>query len=494
MGAQNIHDKLLIGIGNEIGVDALLGNLDAESGLKSTNLQNTFNTKFGMSDEAYTAAVDTGAYGNFASDSAGYGLAQWTSSGRKAGLLQYAKNAATSIGDENMQCGYLLYELATAYKSVLEALKTATSIREASDIVLTKFERPKDQSEAVQKYRASLGEKYYAMFSGKKYRTRAMMVDLALSKLGLNEADGSYKAVIDMYNSYTGTFPRGTKMQYSWAWCACFWSSLAIELGFTDIVPIEISCFYLIEAAKKMGIWIEEDNRVPMLGEAVLYDWDDGTNFANTDNTGNPEHVGIVVEVNPAAGYFVVVEGNYSNAVKKRTVAINGRYIRGFISPKYDDDGTVGTPMQTGGKSVDTVAHEVIAGTWGNNPQRKQALTAAGYDYDAVQARVMEILNGGAAKPSGSTETATKDIKCTEYAQYGPDSNLAGTYKTSANLYMRNGAGTSKKALVLIPKGTAVKCYGYYSKSGSTKWLLIQVTLDHITYTGFSSSEYLIKQ
>lgn len=68
-----------------------------------------------------------------------------------------------------------------------------------------------------------------------------------------------------------------------------------------------------------------------------------------TDNTGTPDHVGVIVEVHESAGYFVVVEGNYSNAVKKRTLSINGRYIRGFISPKYDADGDT-EPVQTSGK------------------------------------------------------------------------------------------------------------------------------------------------
>lgn len=80
-----------------------------------------------------------------------------------------------------------------------------------------------------------------------------------------------------------------------------------------------------------------------------------------------PDHVGVIVEAHESAGYFVVVEGNYSNAVKKRTLSINGRYIRGFISPKYDADGGT-VRFQTPGKSVETVAREVIAGTWGNDP------------------------------------------------------------------------------------------------------------------------------
>jgi hypothetical protein len=43
-------------------------------------------------------------------------------------------------------------------------------------------------------------------------------------------------------------------------------------------------------------------------------------------------------------------------------------------------------------KSVDAIAREVIRGDWGNGNERKQKLTAAGYDYSAVQKRVNELL------------------------------------------------------------------------------------------------------
>lgn len=86
-----------------------------------------------------------------------------------------------------------------------------------------------------------------------KVRSRQAVVDLICSWEGLNEADGSYKKIVDIYNSYTGSFPRGVKMQYGWAWCACTWSATAIKLGYTDIMPIEIGCEELINRAKKMS-------------------------------------------------------------------------------------------------------------------------------------------------------------------------------------------------------------------------------------------------
>ena len=54
-------------------------------------------------------------------------------------------------------------------------------------------------------------------------------------------------------------------------------------------------------------------------------------------------------------------------------------------------------------------------------------------------------------------------------------------------------AGTNKKALCLIPKGTKVNNFGFYTTFNGVKWLLIQFTLNGVRYTGFSSSVYLKK-
>lgn len=84
---------------NDYGIAGLMGNLYAESGLKPTNLQNSYEKSLGMTDAEYTAAVDCGAYTNFAQDSAGYGLAQWTFWSLKQEMLNFIKNKGKSIGD-----------------------------------------------------------------------------------------------------------------------------------------------------------------------------------------------------------------------------------------------------------------------------------------------------------------------------------------------------------------------------------------------------------
>ncbi len=321
-------------------------------------------------------------------------------------------------------------------------------------------------------------------------KSRQAVVNLVKSWKGRNESDGSHKYIIDIYNSHTGSLPRGIKMEYKWAWCAATWSALAVKLLYTSIMPIEISCGYLIEAARKMKCWIENDAYMAQPGDAILYDWDD---TGKGDNTGWPEHVGTVIETHKDAGYYVVMEGNYGDAVKPRTISINGRYLRGFITPKYDND-YVSEPPKTGGKDSKTVAMEVIAGTWGSGDQRKKALTDAGYNYSEIQKLVNQILNGGAVVETTQNNVATVTKKVTSTcAARKFDRSLAGTYMTTANLYCRNDAGTNKKALCLIPKGTKVQNYGYYNLFGSVKWLYIQFVLNGTQYTGFSSKNFLKK-
>lgn len=157
---------------NDYGIAGLMGNLYAESGLKPTNLQNTYEKKLGYTDAEYTTAVDQGKYTNFVKDSAGYGLAQWTYWSRKQNLLNFANSANKSIGDLNMQLDFLYKELSEGYKnSVLKVLCEAKSVLEASNSVLLKFERPADQNTTVQNKRASYGQKYYDAYASKSTNT-----------------------------------------------------------------------------------------------------------------------------------------------------------------------------------------------------------------------------------------------------------------------------------------------------------------------------------
>lgn len=149
---------------NDCAAAGLMGNLYAESGLNPCNLQNSFNRSLAMTDEEYTAAVDSGTYSNFIHDKAGYGLAQWTFHTRKQALLSYAHEKCASIGSLEMQLEFLWKEL-QGYRSVIGTLKTAGSVRAASDAVLLGYERPADQGGDMQKRRAGYGEAYYKKYA-----------------------------------------------------------------------------------------------------------------------------------------------------------------------------------------------------------------------------------------------------------------------------------------------------------------------------------------
>lgn len=334
---KTIWNYLMGKIGNAFGVAGLMGNLFAESGLIPNNLQNTYNTKLGMTDAEYTAAVDNGTYTNFSGDSAGYGLAQWTYSTRKKALKAYADTQNASIGNLEMQLGFLYKELSEGYTTVLNALKKATSVLEASNVVLTKFERPANQGESVQTARAFYGQKYY-----------------------------------DTYASTTVTTNTTTATT--------------------------------------------------------------NTTTATTNTT-------------TAAGTtHTVVKGDMLTAIAKKY----GTTISAIVSANKS-------------KYSNITANYIVVG-W-----------------------VLTIPTSSSSATSTTKKTATD--AAASYLK-----SLAGAYVTTAKLNCRNGAGTGKSILVVIPKGTKVQNYGYYTESSGVKWLYIQFTLNGVVYTGFASANYLSKQ
>mgnify|MGYP003298076894 CR=1 FL=1 len=163
---KQIYDYLYSRIKNHYGTSGLMGNLKAESNLKANNLQNSFEQRLGLKDDDYVVAVDKGIYTNFVKDSAGFGLWQLTYWSRKEGFLNYCKSKNASIGCYETQLEYLIIEL-EGYK-LLDDLQNAKSIREASDVILLKFEKPADQSEKVKEKRASFGQEFYNKYATKE--------------------------------------------------------------------------------------------------------------------------------------------------------------------------------------------------------------------------------------------------------------------------------------------------------------------------------------
>ena len=163
---------------------------------------------------------------------------------------------------------------------------------------------------------------------------RQKYINAAASYIGCKESNGTHKQIIDIYNSHK-PYARGFAMTYTTAWCAAFVTAMAIKCGLTDIIPKECSCNKMIELFKKLGSWQENDAYTPKPGDILFYDWEDS---GNGDNTGESDHVGIVESVNGST--MTIIEGNYNDAVARRTLKVNGRYIRGYGVPKYKDSGS----------------------------------------------------------------------------------------------------------------------------------------------------------
>lgn len=199
------------------------------------------------------------------------------------------------------------------------------------------------------------------------------VVEQAKAWLGCKESNGTHKQIIDVYNSHK-PLARGYKVKYTDEWCATFVSAVAVKLGYTDIIPTECSCNKMIELLKGLGAWVESDSRTPAPGDLIFYDWQDS---GSGDNTGRSDHVGIVEKV--SSGKITIIEGNYSQSVKRRTLAVNGKYIRGYGVPKYDAE--VKPAENTDFKEVCAVEIKVLnKGAKGNSVNAMQILLI-GYGY-----------------------------------------------------------------------------------------------------------------
>lgn len=242
-------------------------------------------------------------------------------------------------------------------------------------------------------------------------KTANTILDIARGWLGCKESDGSHRKIIDVYNSHK-PLARSYKVKYTDSWCATFVSACAIKAGYTDIIPLECSCNQMIAKFKKMGRWTEDDAHVPHLGDIIFYDWQDN---GVGDDKGSSEHVGIVEKVEN--GKITVIEGNKSDAVARRVLNVNGRYIRGFGCPAYETQtqATVSKPQTNTSNALGTyviTASSLIVRTGpgtGYRRKKKSELTANAREHATftgalkknTRVTVKEIRGGWARIPSG---------------------------------------------------------------------------------------------
>ena len=194
------------------------------------------------------------------------------------------------------------------------------------------------------------------------------MINTALKYMGLN-TQGKLE-LMDYYNSKI--YPlidndRKYKIKPNDNWCAMFCSVIAHKIGLTkEQFPFEVSVYYMTRNAKRMGMFTT-DLKKAQVNDLVIYDW-------KADGTLN--HVGILQEI--GKDYIKVLEGNYSNTVKVRTVKMPNSEVYGYIKLNIGNDA-----------DIEQLARDAIRGVYGTGEERKKAL---GVNYEAVQKRINEIL------------------------------------------------------------------------------------------------------
>lgn len=514
--SQKIYETLLKAGLTPHGACGLLGNLKAESNLKSNNLQNTCEVRLNFSDDSYTRAVDDGSYTNFVRDSAGYGLAQWTYWSRKQSLLNYARSVGKSIGDEDMQVQFLIQEL-KGYSTVWKVLTSTSSLREASDVVLLQYERPANTSASVQAYRASLGQQFYDNYVKKEVvnmgRTAQAYLDVMRSWIGFSEANGKFKQIIDLYNSQK-PLPRGYAVKYTDEWCDTTISAAAIKAGMIDLIGRECGCEKHIEIFKELGIWIEDGRITPEPGYIILYNWGDKTQ----PNDGHADHIGVVESV--SNGQITVIEGNKGEAVARRVLSVGNGYIRGYAAPKYDV-AEPAAPQPSAPKTESTICKEV---QWTGvvNTAQLNVRTYAGTENDKLKSYPM-ISQG--TKVGVCDTVKDKDGDPWYYIQIDGDkgtkygfvsaayitkqaTSLSNTSSndgalnktpqwtgkvTASALNVRTWAGTNNSKLKSYPtlsKGTKVEVCDTINAADGSKWYYIRI---NGKVYGFVHSAYILK-
>lgn len=371
---------------------------------------------------------------------------------------------------------------------------------------------------------------------------RSAVANWMVPYIGISEGSTSHKNILAVFNN-SGLCSR-YRMTVNDAWCATAVSAAFIACGLAGKAGsgslfecVECSCWYMVELAKKQGIWVENDAYVPKVGDVVLYDWDDN---GVGDNTGTPDHVGIVFAV--SGNTLTIIEGNYSDSVKKRTLAVNARYIRGYITPNYAKKaGTVSNiPTPSTPTVSQTVTKPQSSSTFNKtckfvgviNTDELNIRKGAGTDWDTcsfsplkkgTEVEVCDTCSNGwyyikydnkygfcsnkyvvkKAESTGTTEpkpsTSSKDIsKATSKSKF----TISGTSTpnksekavgevTASSLNVRTWAGTENGKLKSYPtlgKGNLVSlCDSILGSDGDT-WYYIKIANK---YYGFVHSDYI---
>lgn len=325
---------------------------------------------------------------------------------------------------------------------------------------------------------------------------RSKIANWPVQYLGISEESAAHLKILSTFNN-SGLCTR-YKMTKNDHWCATTVSAAFIANGMAGkpgsgklFECVECSCGNMITLAKTQGIWVESDSYIPKVGDIVLYDWDD---TGVGDNTGWPDHVGIVISVNSSS--FKVIEGNMGNGtVGYRTMVVNGRYIRGFITPNYAKFTTTDSKPATLNKTskfkgtVNTTSLNVRS--WAGTDAELLRKISKGTIVDVCDT----IQDDDGDDWYYIKESCKYGFVCADYitkqttsTELNKTSKFKGIVTTSV-LNVRSWAGTEYSKLRTLNKGTTVDVCDTVKASTGKTWYYIKKSGKY----GFVSADYIAR-
>lgn len=337
--AKHLFDALIAAGTTKAGACAVLGNVQAESLFIPNNLENTYNTKFGMTDEQYTTAVDNGTYTNFVNDSAGYGLAQWTYWSRKQKLLNYKKSQNKSIGDLELQINFLIKEFKEDFSSIWNQLKTSTNLYDLTWILLDKWENPAVKNISV---RYQYAQNWFNTLNSS---ITTQSTQEAVNKMTIEQAREKLLAVAraelnyhEGYNNYI-KYAEGSwdNQFYGWDLQNQPWCDVFVDYCFTHAFTMQEGAAMTYQTVgrgsalcKTSAAYYKNNNAFysyPEVGDQVFFYYG-----------GDINHTGIIESVQGEGNNWTsitTIEGNSNDQVSRNTYRKGNSIIAGFGRPKW---------------------------------------------------------------------------------------------------------------------------------------------------------------
>lgn len=357
------------------GAIGMLGNLQGESSqFDSMHLELIYKNRFQLTEEEYTRRADAGEKVHlnyyFTHDNAGYGIAQWTYWSRKKNLLDYAHAHGVSVGNFEMQVGFLVAELKT-YVKVWKILVSTDSLLAAVTALVTDYEKCTNQQDAVNK-RSNYAKNWIDIIKqsdstdndstnvdpSQKQYDRQKVIDILTAQIGYLEHkndDNLDDPKADYGTNNHNKFARDLDAIpnfYNGKKCGFAWCDVTVDWGFVAAYGVEAALYLLCQPEKSSGAGCEfsrnyyqrkdQLDTTPEVGAQAFF-----------PQYGTPSHTGLVVEIDEDCVW--TIEGNttgiaedgkqYEGVFKKMHYRSE---IQSYGHPAYNDG--YGTIDYIGGK------------------------------------------------------------------------------------------------------------------------------------------------